>query len=180
MACSSCVNAHAVICATVPVMDAANLMLSHKHTWWAYLTPADCFWKVRDWPTSPEDVSRGDSMLDYNHTSLTWHIMTLPCHGPATQHGWAQVAKQQAVAMSETPARGKAQQKWQWQTWRTKRVARCSSEEKKTKQSKTKKPPLPLSNLVTHVTVAQQLPSSFSPLIPSRLRKSLPVTVRVR
>lgn len=177
MACSSCVNAHAVICATVPVMDAANLMLSHKHTWWAYLTPADCFWKVRDWPTSPEDVSRGDSMLDYNHTSLTWHIMTLPCHGPATQHGWAQVAKQQAAAMSEHEERLNRNDSdkhggpkgWQGVPLRRKKNT--------TKQKKTL---LPLSNLVTHVNAAQQLPSSFSPLIPSRLRKSLPVTVRVR
>lgn len=78
---TTCVNAHVAVC-DCPRDGCCYLLLSHKHTWRAYLTPVDCFCNVCDWPASPQNVIRGDSMLDYNHTSLTWHIMTLPATAP--------------------------------------------------------------------------------------------------
>lgn len=59
------VNAHVNVTALVP--DAA-IHCRHRcgHV---FVTRAMC-------------VSRGDSMLDYNHTSLTWHIMTLSSTAP--------------------------------------------------------------------------------------------------
>ncbi len=45
------------------------------------VTSTGYFCNVCDWPTAQENVRWGD-MLDYNHTSLTWHIMTLSATAP--------------------------------------------------------------------------------------------------
>lgn len=113
----------------------------HVCTQWFYLTSVECFCNVHDWSKSPENVSWGDVTLNWPDTS--WH--SLP--RPATQCGWAQVAKQQARRMSKALTWRKVQPKWQWQTRRTRGwqgVPLC------------KTTPLPLSNLVTHAAAAQQ------------------------
>lgn len=91
----------------------------------------------------------------------SWH--SLP--RPATQCGWAQVAKQQATRMSKALTWCKVQPNWQWQTWRTRGwqgVPQCRTT------------PLPLSNLVTHAAAAQQSLSSFSFPVPSCLQEEFP------
>lgn len=54
----------------------------HVCTRWFYITLVECFCNMHDWPNSPEKAALGDGMLEYNHTSLTWHIMTLPATAP--------------------------------------------------------------------------------------------------
>lgn len=86
------------------------------------ITPADCFCNVHDWPTSLKNVSQGEGLLDYNHTSLTWHIMTLPATAlPLNSAGHRSLSNRaQARRRALT---GKAWRKWK--IWRTKCVCVC-------------------------------------------------------
>ncbi len=147
-----------------PCDGCCYLLLSHKHTWRAYLTPVDCFCNVCDWPTSPENVSRGDSMLEYNHTSLTWHIMKLPATAPPLStagHKLLSNGPQECRRLRHEEKLDKT-----WQTWRTRGVTRCSSSAQKYTS---------FSVWPCHTRCCRSaFPSSFSFLVPSCLREESP------
>lgn len=105
-------------------------LISQRHIWRPRLTPTKC---SSDCSTSTANVSQESSMLGYNHTSLTWHIMTPPSARPATplRYALAQVAKQQAYRSPSESNMRESSTQWQWQTWKATEVTRCPFAEKR-------------------------------------------------
>lgn len=131
-------------------------LTSQRHIWRPRLTPTKC---SCDCSTSTANVSQESSMLGYNHTSLTWHIMTQPSTRPATalRSALAQVAKQQTTGVSLSPTWGKAQYNDSDKHGRPQRWQGVPLQ-------KTKNHPLPLPILVTQAASAHPSHPLFLPV----------------